>query len=250
MKIDYASMSDPGRVRDNNEDACGAFVPDGESERREKGSLFVVADGMGGHRGGEIASTIAVKTIGERYFAAEGKDRVAALIQAFVSANTSIFDEANADTTLVGMGTTCTALAIRERDAFLAHVGDSRAYLMRDGDLRQITQDHSLVGEMVRSGIISDEDARTHPKRHVITRSLGVQDSIKTDTSDAPLDVRAGDTFVLCSDGLTSYAQPDDIKRALEGATPEDACESLVNLANNRGGRDNITVVVVMLRES
>lgn len=245
MKIEHASLSDTGRVRENNEDACGVVMPEDEVVLKGKGALFIVADGMGGHRGGEIASGIAVKTISERYYSCEDPDPGAALVTAFADANGAIFGEASADATLLGMGTTCTALSIRDGEAFVGHVGDSRAYLLRDGEIVQITNDHSLVGEMVRSGIISDEDARTHPKRNVITRSLGVQDSVQADSLDTPLALQAGDTFVLCSDGLTSYAEPEDLKKALEVEDPEGACRSLVALANQRGGRDNITVVVV-----
>lgn len=249
MNIEYASLSDAGRVRDNNEDACGGFVPEDTAVLEQKGALFVVADGMGGHRGGEIASGIAVRTIGESYYASEEASPGAALVAALGAANAAIFEEASADATLLGMGTTCTALAIRGGQAFVGHVGDSRAYLLRGGEIGQITHDHSLVGEMVRSGIISDEDARTHPKRNVITRSLGVQDSVEADTLETPLALEPGDTFVLCSDGLTSYADPGDLKEALKAGDPVGACRSLVDLANARGGRDNITVVVVTVLE-
>lgn len=247
MKLEYATQSDTGRVRENNEDSFGAFVPDDDGALRSRGALFVVADGMGGHRGGEIASRIAVRTIGQAHAASDGADPLDTLVGAFSDANAAIFNEASADATLMGMGTTCTALLLRGGQAHLAHVGDSRAYLWRGGVLRQITQDHSLVGEMVRSGIITDEDARTHPKRNVITRSLGVQDSIETDTPDSPLSVEAGDAFMLCSDGLTAYAHEDDIEKGLEGNDPVEACRTLVDLANARGGRDNITVVVVVV---
>jgi protein phosphatase len=248
MDIEYASLSDPGRVRENNEDSCSGIIPDDGDARAGSGALFIVADGMGGHRGGEIASGLAVKTIGEQYYQSEG-DATKALLSAFNAANAAIFGEASADATLMGMGTTCTALALRGGEAYVAHVGDSRAYLVRDGDVRQITMDHSLVGEMVRSGIISDEDARTHPKRHVITRSLGVQESIETDTLESPLPARAGDTFVLCSDGLTSYVEADEIRGVVGSESPAEACKSLVALANNRGGRDNITVLVIAVRQ-
>lgn len=249
MKIDYASLSDTGRVREKNEDSCGGFVPEDDAAHREKGALFIVADGMGGHRGGEIASGIAVKTIGDGYYQSTLDDPVQALIEAFQAANTSILNRATLDETLLGMGTTCTAIAMRNGNAYFAHVGDSRAYLFRAGEIRQITHDHSLVGEMVRSGIISDEDARVHPKRHVITRSLGVQETIAADTPESPLPIEKDDTFVLCSDGLTTYAEETDIKSALENGDPAQACRKMVDLANSRGGRDNITVVVVTVRD-
>jgi serine/threonine protein phosphatase PrpC len=244
MHIQHASLSDRGKVRENNEDSHGHVVPEDEAVLDERGALFIVADGMGGHRGGEIASGLAVRTISNAYYASAEGDVVKTLVAAFEQANTSILDKAAANATLFGMGTTCTAVVIRRARAYVAHVGDSRAYLYREGSIRQITQDHSLVAEMVRSGIISEEDARTHPKRHVITRSMGVQESVVTDTLEGSLEVRAGDTFLLCSDGLTSYANDDDLAQALEGSTPDDTCRALVDLANERGGRDNITVVV------
>lgn len=244
MNITHASLSDKGRIRENNEDSHGHVVPEDEAKLHDRGALFVVADGMGGHRGGEIASRLAVDTISSSYYESEGDSPVKVLVAAFEKANTSILDEAAADATLFGMGTTCTAVVVRQARAYVAHVGDSRAYLYRGGEISQITQDHSLVAEMVRSGIITEEDARTHPKRHVITRSMGVQESVEADTLEGALPVEAGDTFLLCSDGLTSYADDTDLGNALEGATPEKACRTLVDLANARGGRDNITVIV------
>jgi serine/threonine protein phosphatase PrpC len=249
MNIEHASLSDTGRVRENNEDSHGHVVPEEEAVLNDKGALFVVADGMGGHRGGEIASGLAVKTISTGYYASEDSDPVKALVASFETANTSILDEAAANATLFGMGTTCTTVVIRKGRAYVAHVGDSRAYLYRDGEIKQITQDHSLVAEMVRSGIISEEDARTHPKRHVITRSMGVQESVVADTLEGALDVETGDTFLLCSDGLTSYADDADLAQALRDATPDEACRGLVDLANARGGRDNITVIVFTVNQ-
>lgn len=248
MRIEYATLSDTGRVRERNEDACGGFVPGEQATLRERGALFVVADGMGGHRGGEVASRLAVGTIQASYFGAQGVEPKEALVRAFEEANTSILNQATADATLFGMGTTCTAMVINAAAAHFAHVGDSRAYTFRGGLLRQITQDHSLVGEMVRSGIISDEDARIHPKRNVITRSLGVQENVETDTPETPMPIELGDTFVLCSDGLTAYASNEDISRVLRSSPPEDACRQLVDMANQRGGRDNITVIVATVR--
>jgi protein phosphatase len=145
------------------------------------------------------------------------------------------------------MGTTCTALALYRGRAYLAHVGDSRAYLVRNAHITQITHDHSIVGEMVRSGILSDEDARNHPKRNVITKSLGAQDDVAADMPPA-LELEAGDTFLLCSDGLTGYLTDDEIVAVISGATPAEACKKLIKIANDAGGRDNITAVVVTVR--
>lgn len=247
MTLEHASLSDRGRVRQNNEDSCAVFVPEGAGELADRGAVFVVADGMGGHRGGEIASRIAVRTIVAFYTANADENRSHALARAFREANKTIIEESVADSTLFGMGTTCTALALFRGQAFLAHVGDSRAYHLRAGRVTQITRDHSIVGEMVRSGILSDEDARNHPKRNVITKSLGAQDEIAADMP-AALDIEPGDRFVLCSDGLTAYLSDSDIGEVVSGSTPADACKKLVRMANEAGGRDNITVLVVAVK--
>jgi protein phosphatase len=246
--LDFASLSDRGRVRLNNEDACGLIVPETPEELSEKGAIFVVADGMGGHRGGEIASQIAVRTILAFYATNSEQDRSHALAFAFREANKTIIQESVADSALFGMGTTCTALALRDGRAYFAHVGDSRGYLLRAGAIEQITKDHSIVGEMVRSGIISDEDARHHPRRNVITRSLGAQEDTAADVSAVPLEIQAGDVFLLCSDGLTTYLNDQDLVPVLAESPPEEACKRLVKMANDEGGRDNITVIVVAVR--
>jgi protein phosphatase len=207
--------------------------------------LFVVADGMGGHRGGEIASALAVKTIESSYYADTGPSRSAALKLAVEGANRLILEEAISNPSLTGMGTTCTAMAVHGGFAYFVHVGDSRAYVLREGEFVQLTQDHSLVGEMVRSGILSDEDARNHPKRNVITRSLGVQSTVVADTPFTPFKLEQNDVFVLCSDGLTSMVDDAEIAELAEGNTPSTTTKMLVDLANQRGGKDNITAVVV-----
>lgn len=249
MKLEVASITDTGQVRPNNEDAFGHFEPANGEEQRAKGYLFVVADGMGGHRGGEIASSLAVKTIQSAYFADDGADRAAALGSALIEANRRILEEASADPELAGMGTTCTAMAARDGFAYFVHVGDSRAYVMREGEMVQLTQDHSLVGEMVRSGILTDEDARNHPKRNVITRSLGVQNTVVADTPFSPFKLERNDVFVLCSDGLTSVVADTEIGVVVATNPPKTACEMLVEMANQSGGKDNITIVVVRVDE-
>lgn len=231
----------------NNEDAQGQFVPESQAEFDERGAVFVVADGMGGHRGGEIASRIAVRTVLAFYTADASGDRSQALARAFHEANQTIIQEAVADSTLFGMGTTCTAIALHAGRAYIAHVGDSRCYMLRRGKIRQVTSDHSIVGEMVRSGIISDEDARTHPKRNVITRSLGAQVDVAAETPES-IELERGDTFLLCSDGLTTYLSDIDLSVVLATNPPEEACKKLVKMANEQGGRDNITAQVVSVR--
>ena len=244
MNLEFASLSHIGQVRQKNEDAVGQFEPSDEAQRSAKGQIFVVADGMGGHRGGDIASKLAVETIIDTYYAAPDANPVHALDAAFSEANKAILSKSMADVALFGMGTTCTALLVLNGNGYFAHVGDSRAYLLRDGALRQVTEDHSLVGEMVKSGMLSDEDAQHHPKRNVITRSLGTNEDLTTDFPET-LKFETGDTVLLCSDGLTSMVTDVQIRDILAANSPSDACQALVDLANENGGKDNVSVQIV-----
>ncbi|NIM22459.1 MAG: Stp1/IreP family PP2C-type Ser/Thr phosphatase [Candidatus Latescibacteria bacterium] len=249
IELEAAAMSNTGQVRKSNEDSFGTFEPEEPSELAEKGALYIVADGMGGHRGGEVASNLAVETIRAHYYSSTDQDPSTALVDAFNAANRAIHEKAVSDNTLFGMGTTCTAMVVRGEKAYFAHVGDSRAYLFRKGKLQQVTEDHSLVGEMLRSGMISREDARVHPQRNVITRSLGVQQAIQPYIPPVPYDIEDGDVFLLCSDGLTALVIEDDIVSALELYNSHEACRRLIDLANQRGGIDNITVQIIEVRK-
>lgn len=249
MKLAVAALSVVGQVRQNNEDSYGRFEPENPQELREKGRLFVVADGMGGHRGGAIASDLAVRSIRQFYYSSNDTDRPRTLKKALLYANDKIYEHSLTDDNLTGMGTTCTAVLIHEGNAYFAHVGDSRAYILRGGILEQVTRDHSLVGEMVRSGMITDEDARNHPRRNVITRSLGVNNEITTDTPRSPFSLARGDVILLCSDGLTSLVPDEEISAVLASSGAGKACQTLVDTANGRGGKDNITVVVIEVIE-
>ncbi len=250
IQIDAASLTDTGQLRETNEDSLGAFRPANRREMKRKGRLFIVADGMGGHRGGEVASKMAVETIRSYYYSSKEKDPSIALAGAFEKANRLIREKAREDESLLGMGTTCTAMVVLKKKIYFAHVGDSRAYLLRDGKLEQITQDHSLVAEMIRSGVLSREEARSHPQRNVITRSLGAQDSIQIDAPSSPGRIQDGDVFLLCSDGLTNLVSDEEIKSILEGASASEASAQLVDLANERGGADNISVQVVKVQKT
>jgi len=247
MKLEFSSLSHIGQVRQKNEDATGFSRPSGRKEREEKGTIFVVADGMGGHRGGEIASKLAVDTIISAYYTSTCKDPCDALGEAFDKANRIILEKAVGDAELFGMGTTCTTMVTIGNKAYFAHVGDSRAYVLRDGEFEQITEDHSLVGEMVRSGILSNEDAQHHPKRNVITRSLGTHEQLETDFPSSPFEMTVGDVFLLCSDGLTSLVPDEEVAEPLATGSPKEMCAALVDLANDKGGKDNITVQVIKI---
>ena len=226
-----AGRTDPGRVRRRNEDT---FVLDPP--------LFAVADGMGGAQAGEVASRLAATVFREFHDADRlaPDERVQAIIQ---EANRRIFERASADSNLSGMGTTVTAALLTGGRVVLGHVGDSRAYRIRDGELDQLTEDHSLVGDLMRSGRLTPEEAEAHPQRSVITRALGSEPEVDVDTTS--IDVQPGDLFLLCSDGLTTMVGDDDILGILAAApTLDDAARELVRAANTGGGEDNVTVVL------
>lgn len=236
MKLRAAARSDVGRRRRTNEDRCGEDLSLG---------LFLVADGMGGHTAGQVASGIAIDAVLEAVRAGSaGTSLTERLRSAVAHANSQILRAAAARPELSGMGTTLAALLLREGRAAVAHVGDSRVYRVRAGRIRQLTDDHSLVGELQRRGEISAAAAREHPHRHVLTRALGVKPEAELDLGE--LAAEPGDVFVLCSDGLTHHVRDDEIAKALGmGEDLEAACGGLVALANARGGEDNITVLAV-----
>jgi PPM family protein phosphatase len=228
--------SDVGRVREGNEDSYLLEEP-----------LFVVADGMGGHLAGDVASSTAVEVIKNHADAdpARDPDSLAGLLR---RANSAIWEKAQSDSSLRGMGTTCTLLMLEDDHAELAHVGDSRAYLFRGGELSQLTEDHTLVGRMVREGRLSEQEADNHPQRSIITRALGVDSEVKVDLLS--LDLMEGDRLLLCSDGLTSMIDTDKISGVLATESdPQAAADKLVELANEAGGEDNITVLVLDVTE-
>jgi PPM family protein phosphatase len=228
MKVTAAVATDVGLVRDGNEDSYLTDEP-----------LFAVADGMGGHRGGEVASQLAVETL-EKLF----KKGIGELPDQVREANRVVFERSVVDEKVAGMGTTLTAALVEGDRIRLAHVGDSRAYLLREGDLRLLTEDHTLVHRMVTEGEISKEEAETHPQRSVLTRALGVETVV--DVDDDTVQVRPGDRLLLCTDGLTSMVSEQAVEEVLRAVPdPQEAAQRLVQLANEGGGADNTTVVVL-----
>lgn len=236
LSFTISADSDVGRVRTGNEDSYYA------------GDVVIaVADGMGGHAGGEIASSRALGPIerleGKTYPSAEGAS--SALAEAIAEANRLVLDHGEANPELSGMGTTLTAAMIREGRLHVAHVGDSRAYLLRNGELTQLTSDHTLVEQMVRDGQISRDEAAVHPHRSVLTRAIGVERAIEVDTL-APLPLQPGDQILLCSDGLTGPLGEEELARLLgEHDDGDAAVRALIDAANAAGGPDNITVVLL-----
>jgi len=234
-------QSDVGCVRSNNEDN-GRVVFAGNGNR---GLLVVVADGMGGYEAGEVASQTAVETIAQVYPEAKGTPGEA-LKQAFLRAHEKIRKLAADNPGMAGMGTTCTALALVGKEAWAAHVGDSRLYLARGSGIYQLSEDHTAIMEMVRQGLLSAEEAKRHEDRNVLIRAMGTKPELLLMLWPEPMDVRPGDIFVMCSDGLHDLVQDEEIRAVVHGALPEEACHKLVQMARERGGYDNVTVAVVL----
>jgi protein phosphatase len=233
----YSGASDTGRKRRRNEDSYVIAPP-----------LFAVADGMGGAQAGEIASKLAAAALEDTDPGAlSGEDRVTSLIQ---EANRRVYERSNEDPNASGMGTTITVALVEDSGVTIGHVGDSRAYRYREGSIEQITEDHSLVNELMKSGKLSPEEAETHPQRSVITRALGTDPDV--DVDHFTVEAHAGDVFLLCSDGLTTMVDDDDILGVLEKYHDDldRATKSLVSAANRGGGEDNITVIAFAISDA
>ena len=232
MNVAYGAKSDVGRVREANEDSYLIADP-----------LFVVADGMGGHIAGDVASSTAVKVIQDESGDASSENP-GTLSKIISDANAAIWDKAQSDPALRGMGTTCTLVLVDESRVHIAHVGDSRAYRLREGHLEQLTEDHTLVGRMVQEGRLSPEEAQHHPQRSIITRALGVDEDVQVDLETVELS--EGDRLLICSDGLSSMVDDRPIESVLASESdPQRAADRLIEVANEAGGDDNITVVVI-----
>lgn len=236
------SKTDIGLVRHSNQDACDAgLLPDGSA-------WAVVCDGMGGANGGNIASAVAVENIRDEFLAGwkEGGDSTSvhdALISAIQKANTAVYETAQKDKTLYGMGTTVVAAVVSKGTAHIAHAGDSRAYLISSEGIHQLTMDHSMVQELVNAGDLTEQEAMRHPHKNIITRALGVQPGLEIDYAER--EFPEGTMLLLCSDGLTNYADTQEIYRLSQTVPAEQLAAELVRLAREGGGGDNITAAVV-----
>jgi PPM family protein phosphatase len=252
MRITSCGITDVGVKRTNNEDN---YLINDEL------NLFVVCDGMGGHVGGEFASAIAVNTVEEVLTSMElkpvdlGVDEDDSPVEitreklryAIRLAGRRIYEKAAEEPEYKGMGTTCLALLVEGGNAFMAHVGDSRGYVVRDDRIEQLTEDHSLVNEKIRAGLLTREEAKNHKLKNVITRSLGYMEDVEIDIQVRAL--RRGDRFVLCSDGLSNLVDTAEIGETVLDMGPQDSARRLIDMACSRGGDDNVTVVVVRIDE-
>ena len=243
LVLEYGSKSDQGMVRSDNQDYLGKFPTGNDDLAYPKGQLFLVADGMGGHERGREASETAVRIISEVYYSSKQEGIEESLKAAFEAANEEIFQRANRGDGIVKMGTTCSALVISEYQAYIAHIGDSRIYRINPEGITQLTEDHTQVAEMLRKGILSEEEAQHHPSQSVLVRALGVKQDIEIDLVSNIL-LRADDHFVLCTDGLGKIPL-EDIRQNVVSNPPQKACDILVEHANRLGGHDNITIQVI-----
>ncbi len=242
MVIAGSVMSDVGCVRTVNEDR--AVLIEGSCRADSRGWLAIVADGMGGHSAGEVASQLTVDTVAH-LFSWQAEDPTEALVDAVRQANREVFTTAGEQEDLTGMGTTCTAVVLVDWRAHLAHVGDSRLYLVRAGKIYRLTEDDSSVMEMVRRGVITLDEAKDHRDRNVILRALGTKPELEPTSWEYPLPLEAGDLVILSSDGLHDLVDDDEILRIVIAEGHRDACSHLVDLARLRGGPDNISMVVL-----
>ncbi|MBN2185011.1 MAG: Stp1/IreP family PP2C-type Ser/Thr phosphatase [Candidatus Krumholzibacteriota bacterium] len=238
-----SAISDKGKVRTRNEDYFGLFEPETDELNISRGVLAIVTDGMGGHFSGEEASRLAVQVMGESYFEETDLPAVKMLDLVFRRANAEVFEKIGSSRNGLA-GTTCTAVAVFPDYFHIAHAGDSRVYMIRKGKIDQLTEDHSVVGEMFRKGMLDAEEARTHPRRNVITRAVGLRKDVKPDLYES-IPFEEDDSILICSDGLYSMISDKEIEEIISSNDIASACGILVDKANKAGGSDNITLIIV-----
>jgi serine/threonine protein phosphatase PrpC len=246
--IEIANLTDPGCVRTENEDYYCFAEPDSDERFNRYGRLLVVADGMGGHMGGQIASGIAVDALRDAFLNGVSPGPLDLLVDGFARAQKLILEQAVQRPELKGMGTTCTAAIVHCGYLIYGHIGDSRLYLIRRGHPSQVTEDHSYVNRLLKSGAITPEQAAVHQDRNILTAALGMpSEKIAADFSHNPIPLEVGDGLVMASDGLHGLVNPDEIREAVEKESAYQACRTLVDLAKLRGGPDNITVQILRI---
>jgi protein phosphatase len=245
--VDACYLSDRGRVRPLNEDSACVVVPADPEVLATKGVLMIVADGMGGHEGGEVASRMTVEVMRDVYYQST-HDPQTALAEALAQANREVFRFAKSHPELTGMGTTCTAVAVVNGGAWLTHVGDTRLYLIRDGSAYRMTQDHSATMDLVKRGLLTLAEADHHEERNVILRAVGTREKVEAATWADPFPVRAGDRLLVCSDGFYETVPDEDIGAICSSAGGSaQACQMLLDTALERDGSDNLTVAVLYM---
>lgn len=243
--VEVAGLTDVGCQRHNNEDRFSYWEPAADAEFRQKGRLAIVADGMGGYEGGQEASRIAIETVEQIYASTANGDPQTLLTSAFQAAHERILRFASQHPELHGMGTTCTAVALVADNLYYAHVGDSRLYLLRAGQISRLSHDHSYVSRLVEHGLISSEEAENHPQRHILTAALGAGGDIVPDQPENAIPLQNGDILLLCTDGLWGLVSDEEIQSVLSSYALAEAGRQLIETAKKRGGPDNITLQVL-----
>ncbi len=244
LDFDTSVITHCGKVRTNNEDSVTLVWPRNSDSQKPRSLLAIVADGMGGHEGGELASRMAVETI-EHAWLESTRAPNAALHSAFVEANRAIYRAARLNARLKGMGTTCVASVLSEERASWAWIGDSRLYLLHEGRAYRLSEDHTVVQKMVRDGLITPEEARHHRDRSVLAQAMGTRQSIRPSLGGDPMRIEPGDRLLLCSDGLHDLVEDEELVAACAEGSAADAANRLVSLALERGGHDNISLILI-----
>jgi PPM family protein phosphatase len=247
FEIAGAMLTDVGRVRSSNEDSVAFVIPSSDDPDASRGCLLVVADGMGGHAAGEIASALAVEAVRRVYFSLQ-EPIPEILMIAFETANRAVLEHAKSNPACRGMGTTCTALAIHDGKVWLAHVGDSRAYLLRGGELTQLSADQTLHAQMIREGLMTEDESKTSEGGNVVLQALGTGRDVEPFVWEKGISLLEGDTLVLCSDGLWNMVDDAAIAEIAARAEPQEACQSLIDAALEAGGYDNVSVGIFAVR--
>jgi serine/threonine protein phosphatase PrpC len=246
-KVTIGSATHPGQVRSENQDSYACYTPE-NGARHTKGILLALADGMGGHSGGAVASQLAIDVLLDNYYQGADRDILEALGHAFQAANEKVIEAAGENDAYENMGSTLTAVVIHHEMMYYAHVGDSRGYLIDDGQITQFTEDHSFVADLVKAGAISKDEARVHPEKNLITRAVGIREDLAPDLDRWRDPLKKGQYILICCDGLHGVVEEDQIVNTVTTVKdPNRICETLVGMANANGGPDNVTVIVARI---
>lgn len=246
--IELGNLTDIGCQRDENQDSYCYAEPESDEAFQKKGRLVMIADGMGGHAGGKMASGIAVDVFRETFVSSDVEDPETALTESLSAAHLAIRGFAREHPEYSGMGTTFTAAVLRNGDLYYGHVGDSRLYLVRQAEITQLTRDHTMVGRMVEQGLLRKDEVKDHPDRHVLASAMGVSESLFADLPGAPIPLFPEDILLLCTDGLYDTISDEELRVMVSQDSPGTACKQLIETAKVRGGQDNITVQVVKIK--
>jgi serine/threonine protein phosphatase PrpC len=248
--ITIGGATHPGMVKENNQDSHAYYIPRRDKEKK-KGALMALADGMGGHSGGEIASRLTLDVIKETYYSDTNPVIIESLKNAVLRANETVISRGESDLKLEGMGSTLTAVVLNKNRLYFAHVGDSRGYIIHKDSIAQFTEDHSYVASLVKAGVITEEEAKNHPDDNIITRAIGIEKNLLVDSAEWHEKLKKSQYILICCDGLYKVVTDEEILEMVNKYPAPDAiCEKLVEKANENGGPDNITVMAARINKT